>query len=254
MEKAYAILRASAVVLSAMLLAGCAGTYDTADVLDGDSTDVITAGGSYDYSGDIKEPILIEAPGQEVTINLNNARIEPAIGSAIKVTDAAKIVINVPAGTQSSIIDSPKYAIGDDSKGCLFARCDITIAGGGILNVTGYNENAIACKDKLVIRDCEVKITSKRDGIRSNDGIDIDNCKISCESERHGFVTRKEGKDDKGLIRLSNSEISIIAGGFGIRSKTDLVMENITLNNNAVLGQFDVAGDIIKGDGCIINE
>ena len=83
LEKAYAILRASAVVLSAMLLAGCAGIYDTAGILDGNAADVITAGGSYDYSGDIKEPIVIEAPGQEVTINLNNARIEPAIGSRI---------------------------------------------------------------------------------------------------------------------------------------------------------------------------
>lgn len=263
-----------ALIVIMLCLAGCvnnpatSATGDTGNSLFDDMPDsassipaVVTAskdpvmeGGEYSYTGERNEAIVIYAPEQEVTLNLNNARIEPVSGPAIRIVEAGRVTVVVPENTQSSIIDSSKYEADDNAQGALYSQSDVIITGGGTLNVNGYYKNGIQCKDRVSINDMTVNITAKGDGIRANDGIEINDAIINCESERHGLVTRKEGKDDKGNIKITKSDVSIIAGGFGVRCKTDLIMDAVKMNINAVLGQFDVTGESYIGEGCIINE
>ena len=319
--------------MALLSLAGCSAAGEVAGSAAGeasgnsaltgtDAADIITKGGTYTYSGDIAKQVRVNAPGEEVVLVLENARIDPAAGPAIRLEDALSVIIEVPEGSSSTIIDSAvrradNYAVkgdfeiapfaadednipgnsvignpedemsdsadyvtgdsadyvtgdsadyetgnladegsesGTSAAGCIYAKCDVTIQGGGCLNISGYYKDGIQAKDKVIIDGAELNISAKRDGIRANDGINISEAIVSIESERHGLVTRKEGKNDKGLISISDSGISIIAGGYGIKSKTDLIMDNVEMNNKAVLAPFDVSGESTINDNCTVNE
>lgn len=232
------------------ILCGC----DSGNEQTKDAVKLITDAGEYVIDEKDTLPIIINAPGNEVKLVLKNADIATTKGPAIDVIDAAKVIIELIDGTESTLEDVPRYESGNKDKSCISATCDLYFAGMGKLNIHSYHKSAIDAKDMLYIDDCDIYISSKGNGIKANDGIVINNAILRVEAEKSSLVTDKIGKGNKGNVVINNSTIDIIAGRFGIDAKADIIMDNSVLFVKAVLGQYTSGGDIVISDNCKVNE
>lgn len=243
------------IIISAMcLFAAICGCDSVSEYSKENAVKMITSAGEYVIDEDENLPIVVNAPGEEIKLILKNADIATVKGPAVDVIDALNVTIYMEEGTESTLEDVPRYESGIKDKSCIYATCDLYLAGAGKLNIHSYHKSGIDAKDRLYIDDCNIYISSKNNGIKANDGIVINNAALRVEAEKSSLVTDKIGKDDKGDVVINNSVISIIAGRFGIDSKADIMADNSELFIKAVLGQFTSGGDIIITDNCTVNE
>lgn len=243
------------VILTSMLLCACSISSNQSICNEINYGMKITAEGEYHLSGEIDDMILVDAPGADITIILDNVYIQPEVGPAISVSDADSVTIVVADGTDNTLKDAPvRYDDGSKENGCIYSKCNLYITGAGTINVYGYYQNAIRCKDRVSIMDTDIMLISKHDGINANDGINISSSNVSVQCEGNGIITTKVGKEDKGVITIKDSNIDIISGKFGVVTKADLLLSGVAVFNKSVLGEYDVEGDVVIEEGSLINE
>ena len=224
-------------ILSLSSLQGC-GQSEQGD--NGDQQPLaITESGDYTLSGEMNVPVIIDAEGDDIEILLDNLYIETVGQPALQIVNADSVTLILPEGSVNTFKDSAAYYDGQKGKGCISSQSDLHIRGVGTLNVNGYHENAIDCKDRLYIEESTVAISTKGDGINANDGISIVNGNVSIESEGYGLKTTKTGKKDKGDINISGGYLSIIAGKYGIHAQNHLLIDNCVTEIKGVLGEYE---------------
>lgn len=217
-------------------------------------TYIITEAGDYLLSGSLNGSICIDAEEQIVHLILNGVSVRSNEGPAISVVSAGKLVLTVNTGTVNSLSDSANYNPSRQENACIYSTCDLTINGGGILNVQGYHKDGIHSKDVVKILGGEVKVLAKRDGIRGNDGILVATGQLSIESEKSGLRTTKTNKSTGGTIGITRGDISIIAGEYAISSVGDFFASDCSIYTKGVFANLDVAGNQIIQEGCMANE
>ena len=99
-----------------------------------------------------------------------------------------------------------------------------------------------------------ILVQSKGDGLRGNDGMVLAPDTLKIESEGNGLYTANTGKNGRGSIEISNGEISIIAGGYGMVSKGDLIIRDCSINVKGVKEAWNIEGKSLVADGCVNNE
>ena len=110
----------------------------------------ITAGGSYDLSGEY-ESITVNT-NEEVTLNLNDATIMNANGPAINIEKAESVTI-VLSGTNNVTAEAT-----EDLDGAIYSKADLVFEGTGSIEVKS-NYDGIVSKDTLVIKSGTYTIT-----------------------------------------------------------------------------------------------
>ncbi len=218
---------------------------DAVDIeFDGEDIYPITEGGTYRITGNQSGQIHIDVNDEIVHLIVENAYLHTYAGPAVYVESAAKVVITVPDGTRSAISDSTDYTDYQNARACIFSNSDLTLNGAGKLVVTAYYKDAIRSKDTLKILDTDLEIKAKKNGLRGNDAVIVENAKIDLQCEGNGIYTKEDKKDGKGYVSVKDTGMTVIAGRYGIRSAKDIYLAGSAVDIYGVMGDYYCMGEI----------
>lgn len=194
----------------------------------------ITNGGSYTVSGFLTDGrLIVDAKGQEVTLNLSGADITCSYSSPIYVYNSKQTTITLADGTENKLSDGESYSFDDslsseideEPNACLYSKSDLIINGSGSLLLSANYNNGITSKDTLIINDSTLDITAKNHGINGKDSNKATNANITVTSG--GDAIRSTNADDSsvGIISLKDTNLNLSAGEDGIQAENSLTID-----------------------------
>lgn len=174
---------------------------ETINLNEHDSNITISEAGTYTLTGEFGYTVLVDADG-DVTLNLNNAKIENETTAALANLSTNSLTINLLEGTTNTFSDGGS----SDYDSCVFSNGPITIKGNGYLEVFGNQEDGegIATKDNpITIDGGNIKIVSNDDALNTG--------------------------GDGGTIKINDGNVYIKASGDGIDSNKNIVINGGSL-------------------------
>ena len=220
-------------------------TNATTIALSGTDDVTITDGGVYVLTGTLTDGrVLVNAPGADVTLVLQNADITCTDSSALYIYKAANVLVYLPDGTASTLTDGSSYDYGDsfssaddeEPNACLYSKSDLVIAGGGTLTVTGNANNGITGKDTLKIEGTTVNVTAANHGVNGKDCLVLKQADVTVTSGGDALRATNDSDSALGCILIGASALTLTAGEDGIQAETTLTL-------------FDTTGTITSGGG-----
>jgi hypothetical protein len=188
----------------------------------------ITSTGTYSISGTLNDgQIIVDTVDEEtVVLILNGVDITCSNGAPIYVSNAAKTVITLAAGTQNHVTDGSDYVFAsaevDEPNAAVFSNDDLTINGEGSLTVMANYNNGIDSNDDLKIASGNITVFAVNDGIKANDSISVLGGNITITAGGDGMQSNNIEDPEKGFVVIENGTISITAGLDGIQAETNL--------------------------------
>ena len=213
----------------------------------------ITQPGCYLLSGELDGTIQIDVEDQLIHLVMNGITVESHYGPALEVVSAGKVFITLQEGTENFLLDAADYPKNADADACLFGACDMTINGSGALNVYGYYKDAIHSKDVLKVLGGNLFVQSKRNGLRGNDGVVIQNASLDVQSEKNGIQSTKTGQNAKGNVEIYDSVCSVIGGEYAVSCFADLYIADSDIYAMGILGDIEVNGTKAIEEGNLQN-
>lgn len=213
--------------------------------LSGTDDVTVTDGGVYVLTGTLTDGrVLVNAPGADVTLVLQDADITCSDSSALYIYKAASVLLYLPDGTASTLTDGSSYNYGDsvssaideEPNACLYAKSDLIIAGGGTLTVTGNAGNGITGKDPLKIEDTAVTVTAANHGINGKDCLVLKQADVTVTSGGDALRATNDSDTALGCVLIGASTLTLTAGEDGIQAETTLTL-------------FDTACAVTSGGG-----
>lgn len=214
-------------------------------------TVLIDRGGTYILEGSLEGSILVDAQDQLVHLIFQGVDISSKNGSALAVRSAGKAVITLADGTVSTLRDTSDYDKAADENSCIYSECDLTINGTGSMNVHGYYKDAIHTKDTLKILDCSLVLQAKREAARGNDGMLLKDASVDIQCENTGLYTKNDGRNNRGCIQITGSQVGIIAGEYGIAAAVDLHIQDSEVHLKGIISDMEVLGTAYIEDGAL---
>ncbi len=194
------------------------------------ATLTITKAGIYSLSGRLTDGQVIVDTQDEAVVRLilNGVEISSAIGSAVQVLAAEKVVIVLADGTTNRISDGSEYTFADaetdEPNAAVFCAADLTIAGAGALMVEGNYNDGIASKDGLIIAGGKIEVTAVDDGIRGKDYLVIGDANVVVAAGGDGLKADNEEEAERGYVVIESGSVEIEADGDGIDAATDVIV------------------------------
>ncbi|MFD3835872.1 carbohydrate-binding domain-containing protein [Streptomyces sp. NPDC058642] len=213
---------------------GDLATSDAEDVaLDGKSV-TLTEGGTYRLSGRLADgQVLVNAPGQKVTLILDGVDISSSSGAALAATEAEELVVVLADGSENTLSDADSYEEGADADAALFSAGDLTVGGEGSLTVHGNGNDGIVSNDGLVIASGTVTVEAADDGVRGKDYLVVKGGAVKVSAQGDGLKSDNTEDTKAGYIALSAGTVQVTAAGDGVDAATDLVVTGGTLDVTA---------------------
>ena len=241
-----------------------AGGSDKAIVLNGDSakyagggvsingsTVTISAPGEYTVTGTLNDGRIIintgENPG-DVTLTLDGASITCLTDSAIYVAQAKNVDLVLAPDSHNTVTSGSQAdydkADGTASGAAIYAEDDLDIKGDGSLQVYGYINNGITCKDDLDIKGGSIAVLAANNGVRGSESVSITGGSLSVVAKNDGIKSTVADKAEKGFVEISGGDIVITAEGDGISAETWLNISggNITVSTTGDPGVVSSKG------------
>ena len=237
------------------ILLKVAGTSATVENNNGcievaDKSATITCPGAYYVTGESSDfQVVVNTPGTEnegnTGIYLYNATLKSS-NSPILVKNADKAVIHLVKGTTNALEDgNGSHAftnVGgkpDTSKAVIYSKDDMNIKGAGKLTVKGNFKNGIQSTNDLKIKNGDITVVAKDDGIKGKgslqisggtlnittnegDGLESDECE---EDNRGAFKDTVAGK---GFVEISGGNITIKGHKSGIKAANYILVSDST--------------------------
>ena len=206
------------------------------------STVTISTAGTYIVSGNLTDGSITVtiSENDKVQIVLNGVKIACSSGPAIDVQSADKCFITLAEGTQNSLSDGSAFT-SEDANACIYATCDLTINGSGLLDVSGNYRHGVFSKDDLVVYGGSINVSAVEDGLNGKDSVKIGAGDISIDSGADGVKSSKSTNPEKGFVYVSGGSLSIDAEDDGIQAKTYLCIAGGSI-------EIDAADDALHSD------
>lgn len=202
-----------------------------------DGSLTILAAGDYLLSGDFDGEIVVAVfPDEVVSLFLNGVRVEAKDGPALYVRQAAKVILTAMEGTDNVFSDALGSA--RDHKACIYSAADLTINGGGRLSVYGLWGDAVRTRDLLKAIGTTLFVSTKKDGLRGNDGVILLNCAADIESEGTGICA--DSADD--LVMVQGGSLKVIAGEHAVTAVNHVSIHECEADLYAVLETVKCSG------------
>ena len=210
-------------------------TNATTIALSGTDDVTITDGGVYVLTGTLTDGrVLVNAPGADVTLVLQNADITCTDSSALYIYKAANVLVYLPDGTASTLTDGSSYDYGDsfssaddeEPNACLYSKSDLVIAGGGTLTVTGNANNGITGKDTLKIEGTTVNVTAANHGVNGKDCLVLKQADVTVTSGGDALRATNDSDSALGCILIGASALTLTAGEDGIKAGTSITVRS----------------------------
>ena len=189
----------------------------------------ISSPGSYSVKGRLDDGCIIVNTGEvkgDVTLTLRGAEITCLSGPAIHVIEAKNFDLVLENGTENRLVSGSADAIPDVKLdgAALFCEDDLDILGTGSLEVFGYLNNGITCKDDLDIKDGTITVTAVNNGVQGSESVEIFAGSLSVRAGNDGVKSTSAKKEGKGFVSITGGMLEIQAGGDGIAAETELTV------------------------------
>ena len=211
----------------AITLNGDSAKYAGGGVSINGSTVTISAPGEYTVTGKLDNGRIIIDTGDDpgdVTLTLDGADITCLTDSAIYVAQAKNVDIVLAPGSTNKITSGTEAdlekADGTASGAAIFAEDDLDIKGEGTLQVCGYINNGITCKDDLDIKGGTITVLAANNGVRGSESVSITGGNLAITSGNDGIKSTVADKAEKGFVEISGGTIAIASAGDGISAET----------------------------------
>ena len=140
---------------AAISLNGDSASFSGGGVSVSGSTVTIASPGEYSVSGTLTDGCIVVNTGEvkgDVTLTLRGADITNLSGSAIRVDQVKNFILVLENGSRNRLVSGREGDADDGVKrdgAVLFSEDDVDILGEGSLEILGYLNNGITCKDDL---------------------------------------------------------------------------------------------------------
>lgn len=184
----------------------------------------ITLGGNYILSGELTDgSVIVNAPeNAKVRLLLNGVQINCSDTAALYVEQADKTVVTAADGTENTISSGADF---DESKkidGTVYSKSDLSLNGGGTLNVNAEYKHALVCNDDLVITSLTLNATAPQDTVHANDSVRIEEADINLTAGDDGITVSNDDSTDYLYIASGNIEINECCEGL---EATDITID-----------------------------
>ena len=211
----------------AITLNGDSAKYAGGGVSINGSTVTISAPGEYTVTGKLDNGRIIIDTGDDpgdVTLTLDGADITCLTDSAIYVAQAKNVDIVLAPGSTNKITSGTEAdlekADGTASGAAIFAEDDLDIKGEGTLQVCGYINNGITCKDDLDIKGGTITVLAANNGVRGSESVSITGGELAVTAGNDGIKSTVADKAEKGFVEISGGTVAIASAGDGISAET----------------------------------
>ncbi len=214
---------------AAITLTGSGATIDGGGVSVSGSTVTIASPGSYSVKGTLNDGCIVVDTGEvkgDVTLALAGADVTCLTGPAIHVIQAKNFDLVLENGTENRLVSGSEESV-DGLKhdgAVIFCEDDLDILGTGSLEIRGYFNNGITCKDDLDIKDGTISVTAVNNGIKGSESVEIYGGSISVRAGNDGIKSSSAKKDGKGFVTIEGGVIDVVCDGDGIAAETALTI------------------------------
>ena len=201
-------------------------------------TVTITAGGVYVIKGTLDDGrVVVNAPGEEVTLALENADLTCSDSSPLYIYKASSVLLWLPEGSASTLTDGGSYVFDDDwssaeedePNACLYSKADLIIAGGGALAVNGNYNNGVTSKDNLLVDGVTLTVSAANNGITGKDSCTVQGGAVTVTSVGKGLKSDGELLLESGTFVMdceddafhSNGDVTVTGGSYTVATGDD---------------------------------
>ena len=240
-----------------LLLSACGGTASAPaeapsadgrvriELRDGGSTgavriagDVVTisSGGMYTVAGTLTNGQLVIDTGEDakdVYLELNGVTLTNLGGPALLVQQAKNVYLSTAAGTKNLLVSGTEEDLarfdGTQNGAVIFSEDDLKLSGEGELELRGYINNGITCKDDLDVESGTLVVYAASNGLRGSESVEIKGGSVTVSAGNDGVKSTSAAKAGKGFVTVSGGSLDIAANGDGISAETVFTMSGGTV-------------------------
>lgn len=187
-------------------------------VVEGDVI-TITEEGSYILSGTLTDgQIIVAAKDAKVQLVLNNVDITCEDSAALYISDADKVFVNSLDGTTNSLSTTGEFVAIDDNNidSAIYSKSDLTLNGGGCLEITCDYGHGIVSKDDLVVTSGEYIVDACSHALSGKDSVRIAGGSFELTAGKDGVHSENTDDGEKGFVYIENGTFTIASDGDGI--------------------------------------
>lgn len=211
------------------------------------SPETVTASGAYRYSGTLADGSItvdIDTSSDEGTVYLVLDGVDLTATSAapILITEAQKAVIILESETCNKITQNIENADEntDLPSAAIFSKTDLTLTGGGTLEVTTNYNDGITSKDTLSIDGGTIVIDAAYDGIVGKDAVSVTGGDLTINAGKDGIRSTNDKDDEKGYVAIYGGNFVINSADDCIQAVSSLAIYNGTFELTAGSESEDV--------------
>ena len=177
----------------------------------------ITQPGEYLLSGSLENgQIQIDCQEKgKVTLYANGVSIHNETGPAILIGKCSpRAEISLVSGTENKFSNGNQLVFdeGYEPDGVIFTRSDLTISGGGMMEISAGAMNGMSSKDDLRIEGGTITVNAPNHGMKGKDSIEISGGKIIIRAGKDGIKSTNKTDPSRGYIEMTDGEVSISCG------------------------------------------
>ena len=201
-------------------------------------TVTITAGGVYVVKGTLDDGrVVVNAPGEEVTLALENADLTCSDSSPLYIYKASSVLLWLPEGSTSTLTDGGSYTFGDalssaeedEPNACLYSKADLIVAGGGALAVNGNYNNGVTSKDNLLVDGVTLAVSAANNGVTGKDSCTVRGAAVTVTSVGKGLKSDGQLLLESGTFAMdceddafhSNGDVTVTGGSYTVATGDD---------------------------------
>ena len=219
----------------------------------------IAAAGTYVLSGTLDNGQIVVDCGKNdmVHLVLNGATISCSDSAPLYMRQAGKTILTLQEGTVNTVTDGESYVYADEEaeepNAAVFSKDDLTINGGGTMNVLARFNNGIASKDTLKIVGGVLSVQAADDGLMGRDALYIAGGDVTVDAADDALKSTNDTDTQKGFVQIDGGRLLVTAGGDGIQALTSLLITGgeVTMTTGGGSGNAsaDAAGNDRPGWG-----
>ncbi|MCR5206134.1 MAG: carbohydrate-binding domain-containing protein [Lachnospiraceae bacterium] len=223
----------------------------------GRKTVTIVKKGDYLISGSCSNgQIIVEAENEkDVRLILNGVNLTCTDSAPIYEKQCDKMVITLADGSENFLSDTSEYVYDNVEKkhpdAVIFAKDDLVINGNGSLTVNSTYSEGIHSTDSVKLISGNITVKSADNGVRGKEGVIIKEANLDITSKGDGIKTTYSDNTSLGYIIIEGGKIKVYSAKDGIQATGHIQITggniDITTDNGVAHADSDEESKSAKG-------